>query len=325
MDIKVTTIDINIQAIFPTLTIGVDIVYYYHLEAPISIAGILNTSDGKTIAFINEFQVNSQNSHELTIYNKQTKDKIFGSGDKYKYHYHAQLTALLSEKGIEHIENIREKDNEKSVKFYFNFILKYLEVPPDIQTIINIENPTPFIRLQVINCGSQFIIKQSDWVNKYAPILGIGNFLLLELSIPANFEVAAKWSELYDRLLFRLKEMQNAIRHGDWQKVMITARQFYENLKFDERHAEHKEFKDSLRELFIKDQHSQEGFENFYSGITDFFNYTSKFIHDKSNKTGQLNPVPILTKEDAYFAYALAIALLNVIGKKLSARVVVDR
>jgi len=173
--------------------------------------------------------------------------------------------------------------------------------------------------VKVKKYSKNFEIKQSDWIKNYTAHLGIGNFLLLELEIPEKEKVPEAWIELYERVYFRLNDMKHSIQHGDWQKTLeIAARQFFEDLKFDERFKKHREFKNELRDLFFQDQHSEQGFHEFYSGILNFFNYTSKFIHDRSNKTGELNKRPIPTKEDAYFVYALGIGLLNIIGKKLN-------
>ncbi|HEX7904676.1 MAG TPA: hypothetical protein VF487_12410 [Chitinophagaceae bacterium] len=316
MDIKVTHIDIDTNSITPSLVIATEITYYYNQEAPFSISGRIITSDGKTVAIVNEYQINREVSIGLKVLDKETRDVIYGSGGKYRFSYEAHLTSFLSPNAIDHIERLREENLEKEVVLNFGFIVKYLNTPSDQGDVDDVKGHAPLISIQARNFNHQFKIKQSDWINKYSSLLGIGNFLLLELQIPSRVNVEDAWIDLYERLILRIKEMLDAIRHGDWQKTMTKARQFYENLKFDSRFIGQQELKDRLKELFIQDQHSAEGFEEFNKGISSFFNYTSKFIHDK-DRVGQLNPVPIPRKEDAYFVYSLAIGLVNVIGRKI--------
>ena len=109
--------------------------------------------------------------------------------------------------------------------------------------------------------------------------------------------------------------MRDALQNGDWEKTIYISRQFIEGLKFNTRKEKERKFKDEFKKLFINDNFTEQGFNEFYNGINAFFNYTSKYYHDK-NKIGELNSVPTPTKEDAYFLYALAIGLLNIVGKK---------
>jgi hypothetical protein len=67
----------------------------------------------------------------------------------------------------------------------------------------------------------------------------------------------------------------------------------------------------------MADQHSEVGFQHLLNSIYNLFEFISKYIHDKDQQQ-QLNPTPIPLKEDAYFAFALSVGLLNIIGKKIS-------
>jgi len=311
MDIKIRSIEIDTQTIAPTLTIRVEITYYSRLEIPVSISGKINAASGKTIAYTNEFYARiSEKQMDIYPMSEKEKDTIFSGGNKFHNEYNATLSATLSHAAIDHIELYREKDHEKAVRFNFEFLLKKLEF---------ISDPTErsTIRMQTSGGFEHFVINQSDWVKKYSPLLGIGNFLLLELQIPDKHTVSADWTALYDRLALRLKEMEEAIRQGDWQKTMDRSRQFYEALKISDGKDGHKKFDEELRKLFLKDQHSDEGIQNFLDSIWNFFEYNSKFVHD-NDKKGNLKPIPVTTKEDAYFAYALGVGLLNIIGKKTS-------
>ena len=308
MEIKIKEIQIDRQAIVPTLTVGFWLEFDYFTESPISITGRLLTNN-KVVAQLNEYQLNTGYDFGLKILSRNKKNKLHIEQNSNRYF--AQLSASLTNRTIEYIENQREKRPEKSVNFSIEFIVKTIEILAEPEKITN----DVFLNVKIKKHSKNWEIKQSDWIRNYSPYLGIGNFLLLELEIPEKEKVSENWIKLYERLYLRLAEMKDALQNGDWQKTLIISRQFIEGLKFDTRQKKQREFKEDFKTLFINDQFSEQGFDEFYNGIKAFFNYTSKYIHDK-NKTGELNIVPIPTKEDAYFVYALGIGLLNIIGKK---------
>jgi len=311
MEIKLQSITIDQQAISPTLTIGLNLEFGYSLEAPISIAGRLTSADSKVLSLLNEYQINTDSNFGLKTLPKVERDRIWR--EKSNNSYYAQMTATLSPKAIDYIELIREKDLEKSVRFNMDFVVKYLDMPAIPQEI-----QTDLFRVNIKHAYLNTVIKQSDWVKNYSPFLGIGNFMLLELTIPDKQEVSADWKELYDRLTLRVTEMNEAIRVGDWQKAVDRGRQFSDNLKVGKGKEEAQlRFNEGMKKLFEKERHSSDGIQKFLDGIRNFFDYNSKFIHDKDQK-GNLNPVLIAKREDAYFIYALSIGLLNLIGKKIS-------
>jgi hypothetical protein len=311
MEIKLQNITIDQQAINPTLTIGLYLEFGYSLEAPISISGRLLSADNKVLSLFNEYQINTDSNFGLRPLTKAERDKIWR--EKSNYSYYAQMTATLPLNAIEHIELVREKDHEKSVRFNMDFVVKYLEMPAIPQ-----EQTTDFLRVCVKRAYLNTAIKQSDWVKNYSPLLGIGNFMLLELTIPDSQKVGVEWKELYDRLTLRVTEMNEAIRVGDWQKVIDRGRQFNDNLKLNKGKSDgHQKFREEMKKLFEKERHGPDGIQKFFDGIRNFFDYNSKFIHDKDQE-GNLNPILIPTREDAYFIYALSIGLLNLIGKKLT-------
>lgn len=310
MDIKNLDIKIDTVALEPALIISLNIEPYYNIEAPISIAGKLNSSDGRTIAFLNEYTLNT-NSHGVRLYSKTEKERIYRE-NPYNL-YCAQLTAVLSQKAIEHIESLREKDSEKAVKFSINLIVKYLILPIEDTDLTK----GSLLNVETKRENKDFTIKHSDWINHFSTPLGIGQFLLLELRIPDDKKVSEFWKELYGKLSHNVKDMEKCLKAGDWQKAMLFARKYYENAKIGDDKPGHKEFRDEFDKLLKRDQHCQEGIDNLYDALWKLFEFFSKYIHD-NDKKGYLLPMPVSTKEDAYFAYALAIGLLNLIGKKVN-------
>ena len=206
---------------------------------------------------------------------------------------------------------MREKNQQKDVSLTLHFIIKFIEEGEPTN------NTLPSIRMQV-NDNREFIhIKQSDWIQNFAPVLGIGKYVLLELQIPESVNVKTFWKTMYSKLSDNVHEMELSLRSGDWYKTMTVARRYYENIKLGDNKPGTKKFREEFDKLMIQNDHSKEGLQNLYTAIWQLFEFFSKYIHEK-DKEGNHQAMPQSTKEDAYFAYALAVGLLNMIGKKLS-------
>ena len=111
--------------------------------------------------------------------------------------------------------------------------------------------------------------------------------------------------------------MESCMRKGDWHKTMFYARLFYERIKIGDNKPAHKKFREEFDKLLKKDQHNDEGIQNIYDALWQLFEFISKYTHVE-DKQGNSKPIPVTSKEDAYFAYSLALGLLNFISKKIS-------
>jgi hypothetical protein len=318
MDFVVKSITVEQNSILPSLLVSIEVSHYYNMEALISISGTLRSGFGVTIAHLSEHEFQGERVIDLKLFDENQTNEIYSGANKYRSAFYITLTALLTPKAVQHIEEVREKTGEKSVLLGCKLVSRIVTLPYKPKSAGGPQTNDTLIAIKTKEISlDQYKISQSDWINSYAKPLGIGNYLLLELNIPSKHEVDEAWTELYHRLRLRLSEIETANREGDWQKAMIASRQFYEIIDFKEKRLiKDKELREALKELFIKDNHSIEGFQNFMTGISSFFNFTSKYFHDKNNRDGEYNPVPNPTKEDAYFVYALALGLLNIIGKK---------
>ncbi len=74
---------------------------------------------------------------------------------------------------------------------------------------------------------------------------------------------------------------------------------------------------EEFQKLMFADGHSIEGVENLHTAIWQLFEFTSKYVHEK-DKTGNLKPPLVTSKEDAYFAFSICVGLLNLLGRKIS-------
>ncbi|MDI1233827.1 MAG: hypothetical protein PSX81_06075 [bacterium] len=310
---KISNFTIDDDSIIPALTILVEAEYTEKIEVITSISGRLMGTDGKTLALINEYQLNYSATYPLYAFTApELEQHDNDSRNKRKIGF--KLTANLVPQAINHIEVLREKNEDKKVRFTLQCLLKYLEIKP-------IENGLTQRNLMLFqkNIDSDsFEIPQSEWVKKYAPKLDVGRFLLLELKLPESKKVSTLWEKLYENLLESIAKMEKANSEGNWKGTIIEARQFLENIKFgDTSKPAHKKFRDEFSKLMLNDVHTQEGIDDFLKSIQMMFNFASKYIHGK-DKDGNLKPIPNYTKEDAYFFYVFSIGIMNFIGQKIS-------
>lgn len=310
MEIKAISFSVDQNSAIPALTFFFEIQYVNQEEAPLSISGRMQTDDLKVVSFLSEnFVVQGTsfdlNAKEVSLTTSNRNIPIF------KHGFH--LTAPLSKESISHIESVRNKDTDKSVNLNFDLVLKYFTTKSRVYPIPS----NTFLTLKVNRVKSNLRIDQANWLKTCAPYFEIGNFLLLELQIPDKVLVDEFWSDLYQALIRNVKEMEGYLRNGDWENVMRTARRFFENIKIGDPKPGHREFKEEFQNLMIADGHSIKGVDNLLTAIWNLFDFTSKYVHEKDEQ-GNLKPIIVTAKEDAYFAFSISVGLLNLLGRKIS-------
>jgi hypothetical protein len=311
MKISKPQINVCTQSLSPTLQLYVNIEFAYRVELPISITGRIVSNELKIITYISEHHIDRDMQFGINLLTKSEKEKT--NREHNNDTYSTCLSAELSPKAIEYMEIIRERDSEKSVQFTIEFMIKYMEIPVEPEML----QQGNFIKLSIRNINYKYQIEQSEWVRKYSPYLGIGKYLLLEFLIPTENSIPLFWKKVYDALSQNVKDMESCLRNGDWQKTMFFARKFYENAKIGDGKPGHEEFKNEFAKLMTKDQHCEQGVKDLHDGIWKLFEFYSKYSHDQ-DKQGNIKPLPVSRKEDAYFAYSTAIGLLNLIGSKIN-------
>jgi len=303
--IKVDDLSVN-----PTLICSIDLEFDRSIEIPISVSGKLIGTNNKVLSLINEHQINAEYTYGLRLLSKDEKEQSRKENNPERRY--VQLSAELTQLVIENIETQRDKTSDKSIKFSLDLVVKSLNLTKEIKD----NRYDDFIQIKFERKYEGIFIEQSDWINNFSHKLGIGKFMLVELEVP-NYEVPDFWNKLFELLRANVADMEMCIRSGDWQKTMLYARKFYDNIKIGDKKKGHKEFRDELNKKMTKLQHSEKGIQNLYDGIWKFFEFTSKFIHDKDTEGNNYEVLPIPSKEDAYFVYVLSIGLLGLLGKKL--------
>ncbi len=310
MDIKNISIATDNQTLTPSLQITLALEYNPGKEIPVSVTGRLLSSENKVISNLTDNYLAGDSKAFDMLQLPQQKNPT----KQHLWYFH--LTAPFSHIAIEHIENLRGTNEERSVTFNFDLVVKYFKLPEQ-GLVLNASSTKTVMRFQIERIKTSNTILQGDWIKRFAPYFGIGKFMLLELKIPEGILVDEFWKKLYDRVVQNLQEMEKGLKNGDWQKVMTTSRKFYENIKFGDKKLIHTKFREQFDVIMKNEGHTDEGIQNLYDAIKNLFSFTSKYVHDKDND-GNINPIVICTKEDAYLVYSLSVGLLSLIGKKIS-------
>jgi hypothetical protein len=304
MNFKIQEFKVDESSINPAILFDVAVEYYPKHDFPIYFSGSLNTLKGKTLGMLTEIRYPHNNDIRMPM-----------SGDVSNFSDRGNFTISfrveLTHKAIEFIEEERNKNPDKSITF--NILLFYKKM--FFKTEGYGQNPTKLLCQSSCEQTVQYEIKQSDWAIKFAPKLGIGHIIIVELPAPEKQKVPKEWKERYEKLMENISSMQIHIQKGEWETVMFHGRKFYENIKVGNP-KNPDAFRNDFTLLMENDQHSKDGIENFFTAIHNFFDFTSKYIHDKA-KNGTFNTRPIHSKEDAYFVYTMAVGIINIVGKKL--------
>jgi len=250
----------------------------------------------------------------------------------------------LTRRELDHIERCREKNPKRDVIFqltgratrfvaaYSTTRTQYVEYqvpginPRQTHTLIAFHPPNktdpaggPEILSAEPNSGMfQVIIEEvpkfqraipsSDWATEFAPVFGIGKFLVLE--VPESEIEVTKSGELAERVKEAgesLQRMRIDIQKGEWTQCAEDARAVVELLKK----------KELIRPLLETNGIQPGTAEALLTGLEGILDYTHAF-HHRVDKAGQ-KPVPAVNaeSEDAYLGFATAAALLNLVARKL--------
>ena len=310
MEIKANSFSVDQNSTIPALVIYFEMNYMDGEEAPISVSGRILTDDLCLISHLSENYIVKGTSYELNSKDPAASE-FNNSNREAKWGFH--LTAPLSKESISHIEQIRERNQDKAVNLNFDLIVKYFSTKNKLTPIPS----QTLLTLNVSRMKSTLRIDQPTWLKTCAPYFEIGNFLLLELRIPDKLLVDEFWFELYQRLVINTQEMESYIRIGDWENVLRSSRRFFDNIKIGDSKPGNIGFEENFQKLMLADGHTLEGVKNLYDGIWQLFEFTSKYAHDK-DKAGNLKANVVTSKEDAYFTFAICVGMLNLLGRKIS-------
>lgn len=217
----------------------------------------------------------------------------------------------LSPSAIQWIEECREKHPEGAVVLTLRIGYTYAQTPnPN-----NIDGNDTIIDIGNDYTDSTISIDGGKWRNQYAPTLGIGNFLLVELNLSRIGGNKNAYEELFKKLATRCDDIEKGLKEGNWSLALQKGRMFCETIR-KEKNSSMVDYKDQIKDIMLGENHPQSGFDEIYKITDSLFNFISKYQHIQTGGVSQ--PVPIAEKEDAYFVYATCVGLLNFVGRKIN-------
>jgi hypothetical protein len=246
--------------------------------------------------------------------------------------YTIKFILTLNKELLDYIDNIRQKNSKKdvvlNVKINFIFLqfdlFLYRNADKNVKDILPPDNSN--LMMLICNSGScfkqnsieeslQLIIKSSDWVQEFAPVLGLGNFLIVEVPI-LNQETEIEAHDDFENLRKILNDLTNNgilykihsfIVQGEWNRVVEESRKIWEPLKNN---------KDTIARLISGTTNiSEDKAKQFVELIDKIYGYSSDLHH--SIDKGSIKPSYMGDKSDAYMIYMLLMSMLNIISYKL--------
>ncbi len=321
------------KSVNPSLQISITI-YYSESKIPLSLEGEVLSSDNTHLANFCSTSSMPQQTQDINLFDNSYRNSS-------NQPYNSDVIVNLSKEALGHIGKMREKNINKDVELRINLKIKYLisnvlishlflssQYDPNINSIkqcpviydntrgdtyapvgdMNIlsgNNGKSFLKLKTDNFNESYIITASDWINNYAPKLGLGKYIILEIPEPDILE-----EEKFQELISIKDKVKLHLDQGNWNDAISNSRMVYELL------SKEKDLMESLKNSFANQCFSDEAIENFFNGIYGLFNFTSKFDHIL-NQNKEFQQCPIANKEDAYMSYSIISNLINMISKKI--------
>jgi len=329
------------NSINPELLFEIEIFIQTKYEIPIEITGHLfsneNSNENMKLANIQGF-----------IYEP---DKIFklsarGVRDKGEEKLVIKLIASLNHRVLDYIETSRAKNPKGDVLLNLDIFVKTLESKISLSHMFLMESgelpfqlpefyksaklvfyqyqsrefstaytdmwilsgdSSPiFIEIRNNNFKKPVTIPSSDWIHDYCPVFQIGRFSVFEYLIPDYIEGSGSVEERLNESINAIQKMEKNLIKCEWNQVIEDSRAVWELLRN----------KEEIKDLLMRDGHTEEAYTDLNEGIKQLFNYSSKF-HHRENRGKRVMPEIKASKEDAYLIYAISMNIVNLISKKM--------
>jgi len=173
--------------------------------------------------------------------------------------------------------------------------------------VVSGDGSSVFLEINEQTFPKEVRISASDWIHDYCPIFDFGRFIVFELPILEKVSESGTFEKKINSAITSLKDMEQNMREGEWNSVMIYSRDISELFRYEE----------GIKDIFERSHCGGKAYENFKNSLLELFEFAAKFHHklDKDRKT--LLPKVKASKEDAYLIYTLSVAIVNNILAKI--------
>jgi hypothetical protein len=150
------------------------------------------------------------------------------------------------------------------------------------------------------------IVKASDWVQDYAPTLGVGRSFSMELPSPEQLEVSDALKGRLTASTKALLDMETDYKRGDWPDLIEHSRPVSELFRDW----------DVLEALLISDGYSHEAVVQIQAALEGLFGFSSKFLHKLDKDKKKVAPDLRAYREEAELVLALSVTFVNLFARK---------
>ncbi len=345
---KIVAVEPFDKSIVPGICVTVEHEYEENVVAVVT-SGYAVAADrkivGDLVPLAAEIPASQERSDTLWQY---APDSVSAQARRQQTQLQQEYFCALGGRTLEHLENLRLTDPKKDV--HISFILTSIFTRVDVKmgdfaqgqnmggnnfSVIssygqgNRSNSNlrilvgPEQRLfEVRRLASKLshIIKASDWIHDFAPTLGLGRFLVVEILQPdvASIEASALAGEVkefldrLDRAGGILGQMGKDLKGGEWREVVRKSREFWELFHQESNQLHVRDFIKRLVTETTGIEDDKSG--NMVQGISRLYGYASDLLHPVGGSG--VKEVFVGGKEDAYLSYSLAASFLNVLVSK---------
>jgi len=332
-----------VESISPALLINLKLAYEKRLGSIISISGSLMSEDGKVLSKLvdaKEFGKGYETLGEIMA-RRSYYDKLLGKKEEPSI----PMVAFLNREVLDYIDEVRDRNPKKDVIFKLKVRFRFLAPHASIahlhektpqeygleaekgETLITYKYSSEFVsdrtNLWVISgeSGPVFLrvedrveefsrrIPAQDWIHDFAPFLGIGKYLVVELPIPEPIKISGELANRIEEASKSLDKMKEDLLACEWNRVIEDSRPVFELFR--------KYGRKLVKEILTREGYTEEAIKNLINSIDSLFHYSSKFHHRTDESGKKIMPEIKASKEDAYLIYTTAMGLVNLLARKV--------
>ena len=313
MKIEFRNIDINEKFFNPTLRIGVKLEYTIGMEALMNAFGNLNY-EGKIIG---KLELENENNLSFAIY------ALDETQNKNSYPIDLFFKCVLNREVIRYINDTRKKAKNGDVNLSVDIKLLYLEPrtfitnyksqPQTNIKLLSTHNGNTYLEIRNASASFSTRIKASDWVNDFAPNLGLGEYEIIEIkkfikNVPAG---AMGFEEILNKI-----DQANTklLKGGSPEDILSDLRSTWD--VFDQYH---KDYFNEINKLIRgnskkeeKEPPKEERIEKIHKAMLSYLGSINdlKESIDKFTQIGPHRETYYSTREDAELALRLSVSLI---------------
>lgn len=312
------------------------------------IAGYLASADGKILTQFIPLPDTPSEGERLEPLWQFAPDSISGQRARRRKEIQGDFLCPLDHHVVDHIETLRMADPKKDVHLALAIALDITvlnasvgdfrhgqQIEPNTFPVLSsygrsdrsnrnlsilVGSSDTLLQSHQLTARLGHTVKSSDWVHDFAPVLGLGRVLVVELPQPGTAPIdpalfsgeKKEFAERLQRTGAILQQMSKDLLTGEWGDVVRQSREFWELFEKESKQLDVRGFVRTLITSTTGLPEEKSG--NLVQGVARLYGYTSDLLHPVD--ASGVKEVFVGGKEDAYLVYSLAANFLNVVTRK---------